>query len=129
MTKTIASLFAVVALFASPVAYAAVSLPAGCGPDDLKVWNTDNSAVVSCVPVAAVQKDASETSARNGQHLPIVQSGAVIYDEAGIAYQVPNVIYLPGWVDLTHTDAYRAAARLIAAQVAGNYGWGFWLSH
>jgi hypothetical protein len=35
----------------------------------------------------------AQAQARNGQHLPIVQLGAIIKDAAGLTFQVPNVIY------------------------------------
>jgi hypothetical protein len=51
-----------------------------------------------------------------------------LVDAAGIKYQVPNIVYPPGWVDLTHTVAYENAMRALAQlQPWGAYA--YWLTH
>lgn len=124
MKSTIAALAALA--FISP-AFASAAVV--CNQPNHAVWNADSTQIIGCVSDAAWQRSMAEQSSRAANHLPVVPSGTVLKDAAGITYQVPNIVYRPGWYDLTHTAAYEANARLIAEELSGNYGWGYWLNH
>jgi hypothetical protein len=125
MKKAISALAIALSLTSFSLASAAVT----CATSDHAVYNDDGTVVVGCISDAAWQKSMDEQTSRASKHLPVVPSGSIITDEGGIKWQVPNISYPPGWLDLTHTDAYRAFARQTAAELSGNFGWGYWINH
>lgn len=81
------SILAIVAILGPVSAFAAVQLPAGCTQDDLKVWNWDNSQIVSCIPAAQVKADAAQAAARNinGNVLAFAIGTNVTLRDGGVA--------------------------------------------
>lgn len=102
-----------------------------CAAGDHAVYAADDVTITSCVSGAAWQAAMLEQVARAANHLPVVAVGAVVKDAAGISYTcLPGYVrYDPGCYDLTHTAEYKAQAKLIAEELSGNFGWGYWLTN
>lgn len=103
------------AQFASAASYSLV-------PSSHPVYNNDGTVIIGYVSNIDWDRAAAEQQARAGQHLPIIQGGQDVTDEAGVVYK--NACSQEGLsrhlcVNLVGTKKYRddmlAMARAIVA--------------